>query len=92
MAISYSSVGNIKVTSTHSCKALDLMEHRCDIAKAITNNKVISILLDSEHYQVKINKIPTCWGSDKPMTIQMIHEELRMYLLEYKLMKQWRMP
>ncbi len=92
MGISYSGAGNIKVTSMHSCKASNLMEHGCNIARIIMKNKVLSILLDSEHYRIKINKIPTWCGKDDLMTIQMVHEELWTYILEYKNMKQWRAP
>src|SRR5258708_27918094 len=92
MGISYSGAGNIKVTSTHSCKASDLMEYGCDIARIITKNEVLSILPDSEHYHIKINKILTWCSKDNPMTIQMVHEELRTYIPEYKNMKQWRTP
>src|SRR5258708_18525409 len=79
-------------TSTHSCKASDLMEYGHDITRIITKNKVLSILQDSEHYHIKINKIPTWCGKDDPMTIQMVHEELWTYIPEYKNMKQWRAP
>src|SRR5258708_1184517 len=90
MGISYSGAGNIKVMSTHSCKASDLMEYGCDITRIITKNKVLLILLDLEHYHVKINKILMWCGKDNPMTIQMVHEELQTYIPEYKNMKQWR--
>ena len=90
MGIGYSSAGNIKVTATHSCKASDLMEYSCNITKIITKNEILSILPDAEHYCVKINKIPTWCGKDDPMTIQMVHEELQTYILEYKNAKQWR--
>src|SRR5258707_12402849 len=76
--------------STHFCKASNLMEYGHDIARIITKNEVLSILPDSEHYHIKINKIPTWCGKDDPMTIQMVHEELRTYIPEYKNMKQWR--
>ena len=90
MGIGYSGARNIKVTSTHSCKASDLMEYGCDIARIITKNEVLSILPDSEHYWVKINKILTWCGKDDLMTIQMVHEELRTYIPEYRNTKQWR--
>ncbi len=92
MGIGYSGAGNIKVTSIHSCKASDLMEYGCNITRIITKNEVLSILPDSEHYRVKINKIPTWCGKEDPMTIQMVHEELQMYILEYRNTKQWRVP
>ena len=76
MAIGYSGAGNIKVTTTHSCKASDLMKYGQDIAAIVTRNEVLSILPDKEHYRVKINKVPTWCGNDEPMTIQMVHEEL----------------
>ena len=59
MAIGYSSVGNIKITLTHSCKASGLMELGHEITRIIMNNDILSILLGSEHYHVKLNKIPT---------------------------------
>ena len=90
MGISYSGAGNIKVTSTHSCKASNLMEHRHDIARIIMKNKVLLILLDSEHYRIKINKIPTWCGKDDLMTIQMVHEELWTYILEGTMMARIR--
>ena len=60
-AVGYSGAGNIKITSTDSCKALDLMAYSKLIAEAITPNKVLSVLPDMEHHRIKINKIPT-WG------------------------------
>ena len=54
--------------------------------------EILSVLPDCEHYRVKINKIPTWGGKEEPMTIQMVHEEIRTYVPEYKNMKQWRTP
>src|SRR5258705_1945458 len=92
MAVGYSGAGNIKITTMHTSKVSDLMQHRNDIASIITNNKVLSILPDTEHYQVKINKVLTWCGNNEPMSIDLIHEELCMYLQGYKSMKQWRVP
>ena len=78
--------------TTHSCKASDLMAHGKDITKIITPNKILSILPDTEHHRVKINKVPTWCGNDTPMDITMVHEELWTYLPEYRNMKQWRVP
>ena len=74
----------------YSCKASDLMEHGREIAKIITTNDIILILPDSKHFRVKFNKIPTWCTLDEPMTIHMVHEELRTYVPEYRTMKQWR--
>src|SRR5258708_9117629 len=92
MAVSYSGAGNIKITTTHSCKASDLMTHRKDIVKIITSNRILSVLLDTEHHRVKINKVPTWCRNDMPMDIAMVHEELQTYVPEYRKMKQWRVP
>ena len=92
MAIGYSRVGNIKVTMTHSCKALDLMKYSKDIANIVMKNEVLSAILDKEHYCVKINKVPMWCGNEEPLTIQMVHKELCTYVLEYNTMKQWRVP
>src|SRR5260221_2233289 len=90
MAVRYSGVGNIKITTMHTSKVSDLMQHGNNIASIITNNKVLLILLDTEHYRVKINKVLTWCGNNEPMFIDLIHEELCTYLQGYKSMKQWR--
>src|SRR5260221_6564329 len=92
MAVRYSGAGNIKITTTHSCKASELMMHGKDIAKIITPNRILSVLPDTEHHRVKINKVPTWCRNDTPMDIAMVHEELWTYVLEYRKMKQWRVP
>ncbi len=92
MAVGYLGVGNIKITTTHTSKASDLMKHRNDIANIIMKNQVLSILPDTEHYCIKINKVLTWCGNNKPMSIDMIHEELSTYLPGYKNMKQWHIP
>ncbi len=92
MAVGYSIAGNIKITTTHACRASDLLTIREDIATIITSNKVISILPDEDHYRVKINKIPTWYDPDHPMTINDVHKELTAYILEYNKMKKWRPP
>ncbi len=92
MAVRYSGAGNIKITTTHMCKAMDLMPHGKDITEIITLNKILSILPDTEHHRVKINKVPMWGGNDEIMTIAMVHEELRTYVPEYSNMKQWRIP
>ncbi len=76
MAVGYSGAGNIKITTTHTCKAADLMPHGKDITEIITPNKILSILPDTEHHRVKINKVPTWCRNDEPMSIAMVHEEL----------------
>ncbi len=92
MAVRYSGVGNIKITTNHSSKASDIMKYGNDIAGIITTNKVLSILLDTEHYCIKINKIPMWCSNNEPMTVDLIHKELCTYLPEYKEMKQWCIP
>ena len=92
MAVGYLGAGNIKITMTHTCKASDLMSHGNNIASIITQNKVLLILPDTEHYHVKINKVLTWCSNDKPMTIDLIHKELCTYLPGYKNMKQWWVP
>ena len=92
MAVGYSVAGNIKITTTHTCKALDLLAFGKEIATIITNNKVISALPDEDHYRVKINKIPTWYDQDHPMTINDVHKELTAYVPEYDKMKKWRPP
>ena len=92
MAVGYSGAGNIKITTTHTSKASDMMKHRQDIAEIITSNKVLSILPDTEHYHVKINKVPMWCRNNEPMSVNMIHKELCTYLPEYKNMKQWHVP
>ncbi len=92
MAVGYSVAGNIKITMTHACKASDLMAVSKDIAAITTNNKVISVLPDEDHYRVKINKIPTWYDLEHPMTINNVHKELTAYILEYDKMKKWRPP
>ncbi len=49
MAVGYLGVGNIKIMTNHSSKALDLMKYRKYIAEIITQNKVLSILPDTKH-------------------------------------------
>ncbi len=61
----------------------------CEI---ITKNKVISVLLDKDHYRIKINRIPTWYDLECPMTINHIHQELTAYILEYNKMKKWQAP
>ncbi len=51
MAVRYSGTGNIKITTTHMCKATDLMPHGKDITEIITPNKILSILPDTEHHR-----------------------------------------
>src|SRR5258708_23318519 len=92
MAVGYLGAGNIKIMMNHSSKASDFMKYRKDVAEIIMKNKVLSILPDTEHYWVKITKVPTWCGNDDPVTIDLIHEELCTYLLEYKEMKQWCIP
>src|SRR5258708_26918910 len=92
MAVGYSVAGNIKITTTHACKASDLMSVGEDIAAIISNNKVISVLPDEDHYRVKINKILTWYDSNHPMMINDIHKELTAYVPEYDKMKKWRPP
>ncbi len=92
MAVGYSGAGNIKITTTHMCKAMDLIPHGKDIAEIITPNKILSVLLDMEHHRVKINKVPTWCSNNEPMPITMVHEELHTYIPEYGDMKQWRVP
>ena len=65
------------------------MKFSKDITEIIMKNQVLSILPDTEHYHIKINKVSTWCGNDEPMTIDMVHKELCMYLPEYKDMKQW---
>src|SRR5258705_8073185 len=89
MVVGYSGVGNIKITTTHMSKASDLMKYGKDIANIITKNEVLLVLPDMEHYCVKINKVLTWCGNNKPMSIDLIHEELCTYLQGYKSMKQW---
>ena len=90
--VGYSGAGNIKITSTDSCKASDLMVYGKAMAGIITKNKVLSVLPDAEHHRIKINKVPTNGANDDPITIAMVHEELQTYVPEYKNMKQWRIP
>src|SRR6266436_1816922 len=92
MAVGYSVAGNIKILTTHACKASDLMEFREEIAVIITKNKVISVLPDEEHYRIKVKKIPTWCDPECPMTIRHIHQELTTYVPEYDKMKKWRPP
>ncbi len=89
MAVSYSVTGNIKITTTHACKASNLLTYREDIATTITNNKIILVLPDEEHYRIKVNKIPTWYDMEHPMTINDIHKELMAYIPEYDIMKKW---
>ncbi len=89
MAVSYSVAGNIKIMTTHACKASDLLTYGEDIAAIITNNKVILVLPDEEHYRIKVNKIPTWYDAEHPMTINNIHKELTAYIPEYDIMKKW---
>src|SRR5258708_86932 len=89
MAVGYLRVGNIKITTTHTSKASDLMNHSTDIANIIMKNKILLILPDTEHYCIKINKVLTWCGSNEPMSIDLIHEEMCTYLPGYKDMKQW---
>src|SRR5258708_34008983 len=89
MVVSYSIAGNIKITMTHMCKASDLLTFGEDIAAIITNNKAILALLDEEHYRIKVNKIPTWYDTEHPMTINDVHKE---HVLEYDKMKKWRPP
>src|SRR5258708_11324954 len=49
MAVGYSGVGNIKITTTHTSKASDLMKHGNNITNIITKNKVLLILPDTKH-------------------------------------------
>ena len=60
----YSIAGNIKISTTHACKAADLMAFGEEIAEIITKNKVISVLPDEDHYRVKINKILTWYDPE----------------------------
>src|SRR5258707_4507120 len=92
MAVGYSVARNIKISMTHSCKASDLMAFREDMATIITTNKVILVLPDEDHYRVKINKIPTWYDPEHPMTIGQVHQELTAYTPEYEKMKKWRPP
>ena len=92
MAVGYSVARNIKISMTHSCKASDLMAFREDMATIITTNKVILVLPDEDHYRIKINKIPTWYNPEHPMTIGQVHQELTAYVLEYDKMKKWRPP
>ena len=92
MAVGYSVAGNIKIMTTHACKASDLLTYREDIAAIITNNKIILVLPDKEHYRIKVNKIPTWYDGDHPMTINDIHKELMAYVPKYDIMKKWRPP
>ncbi len=92
MAVGYLGAGNIKITTTHTSKASDLMKHGKDIANIITKNEVLSVLPDMEHYHIKINKVLTWCGNNEPMSIDLIHKELCMYLPGYKSMKQWCIP
>ncbi len=92
MAVGYSIAGNIKISMTHACKAVDLMAFSEEIAEIIMKNKVISVLPDEDHYRVKINKILTWYDPECPMTIGHIHQELIAYVLEYDKMKKWRPP
>ncbi len=92
MAVGYLGAGNIKITTTHTSKASDLMNHGNDITSMIMKNKVLLILPDTEHYHIKINKVLTWCGSNEPMSIDLIHEEMCTYLLGYKNMKQWCVP
>src|SRR5258708_24882473 len=82
MAVGYSVAGNIKITMTHVCKASDLLTFREDITAIITNNKVISALPDKEHYRIKVNKIPTWYDVEHPMTINDVHKELTAYVVD----------
>src|SRR5258708_461119 len=92
MAVRYLGARNIKITTMHSCKASDLMNHGINISNIIMKNRVLSILLDTEHYHIKINKVLTWCSSNEPMSIDLIHEEMCTYLLGYKDMKQWCIP
>ncbi len=92
MAVGYSVASNIKITMTHACKASNLMSVGKDIAAIISNNKVISVLPDKDHYRVKINKILTWYDPNHPMMINDIHKELTAYIPEYDKMKKWKPP
>ena len=65
MAVGYLVAGNIKITTTHTCKASDLITFGEDIAAIITKNKVISVLLDKDHYRIKINVMTSSPGYRK---------------------------
>ncbi|KAF8342288.1 uncharacterized protein EI90DRAFT_3032776, partial [Cantharellus anzutake] len=91
MAIGYSIAGNIKVTTAPTCKASDLIAFSHKIAATITQNEVISVLPDLEHYRIKINKIPT-YGNNELITPGMVHEELATYVPQYKSLRYWRLP
>ena len=84
--------GNIKILTTHACRASDLIAFGEEIAAIITLNKVISVLPDEDHYRVKINKIPTWYDPEHPITISQVHQELTAYTPEYEKMKKWRPP
>src|SRR5258708_2164867 len=92
MAVRYSVTGNIKISTTQTCQVSDLMAFGEEIAALITTNRVISVLPDEDHYRIKINRIPTWYDSDHPMTIGQIHQELTAYVPEYDKMKKWRPP
>ncbi len=92
MAVGYLGAGNIKITTTHTSKASDLMKYSKEIANIIMKNEVLLVLPDTEHYCIKINKVLTWCGNNEPMSIDMIHEELCTYLPGYKSMKQWHIP
>src|SRR5258708_10186070 len=92
MAVGYLIARNVKITTTHTCKASDLMVFGEEMAAIITTNKVISVLPDEEHYRIKINKIPTWYDPEHPMTIGQVHQELMAYVPEYDKMKKWRPP
>ena len=92
MAIGYSVVGNIKITTAPTCKASDLIAFGHEMAATITQNEVVSVLPDREHYCMKINKIPTHRGDNELITPSMVHEELSTYMPKYKDLKYWRAP
>ncbi|KAF8340709.1 uncharacterized protein EI90DRAFT_3117218 [Cantharellus anzutake] len=91
MAIGYSVAGNIKLMTAPTCKASDLIQYGHEIAVLITENEVLAVLPDMEHYRVKINKVPTHSRSG-PMPISMVHEELSTYVAMYRDLSTWRAP
>ncbi len=92
MAIGYSVASNIKISTTQACQVSDLMAFGEEIVALVTTNRVISVLPDKDHYRIKINRIPTWYNLDHPMTIGQIHQELTVYIQEYDKMKKWRPP
>src|SRR5258707_4133906 len=68
------------------------MNHGNDITSMIMKSKVLLILPDAEHYHIKISNVLTWCGSNEPMSIDLIDEEMCTYLLGYKNMKQWCVP